>query len=168
MAVTLTWGIAAMECFARLGEYQDVVFKVSWTLTALNDENGVTATTQGVQNVPIDPEHPFTPYPDLTEAQVIGWVQTGLGTALVAQYEADVTNQVDPEIITPPLPWVPTPEPTPEPTPTPTPEPTTTPDPTPTPDPTTTPDPTPAPEPTPIPTVIDNGASGNDSLTANA
>lgn len=106
MAVTLTWGVAAMECFAQLAEYQDVVFKVSWTLTALNDENGSTATTQGVQGVPIDPERPFTPYPDLTEAQVIGWVQTGLGTALVAQYEADVTNQVNPEIITPPLPWV--------------------------------------------------------------
>ena len=155
MAVTLTWGIAAMECFARLGEYNDVVFKVSWTLTALDDVSGATATTQGMQPVPIDPEHPFTPYADLTEAQVIGWVQTGLGTALVAQYEADVTNQVDPEIVFPSLPWAPTPEPTPEPTPAPTPEPT----PSPTPEPT--------PEPTPAPTVIDNGASGNDSLTAN-
>jgi len=152
MAVTLTWGIAAMECFARLGEYNDVVFKVSWTLTALDDATGNTATTQGMQPVPIDPTAPFTPYADLTEAQVIAWVQTGLGTALVAQYEADVTNQVDPEIIFPDLPWAP--PPTPAPTPEPTPEPT----------------PAPTPEPTPEPTVapsIDNGASGNDSLTAN-
>ena len=122
MAVTLTWGIAAMECFARLGEYNDVVFKVSWTLTALDDVSGATATTQGMQPVPIDPEHPFTPYADLTEAQVIGWVQTGLGTALVAQYEADVTNQVDPEIVFPSLPWTPPPA-EPEPVVTPTPEP---------------------------------------------
>lgn len=109
MAVNLTWGVAAMECFARLAEYQNVVFKVSWTLTALNDETGATATTQGIQNVPIDPTAPFTPYADLTEAQVIGWVQTGLGTELVAQYEADVTNQVNPEFIAPPLPWAPPP-----------------------------------------------------------
>ena len=55
MAVNLTWGVAAMECFSHLGTYQDVVFKVSWTLTAVNDETGTTATTQGLESVAIDP-----------------------------------------------------------------------------------------------------------------
>ena len=85
MAVNLTWGVAAMECFSHLGTYQDVVFKVSWTLTAVNDETGATATTQGLESVAIDPSAPFTPYADLTEDQVIGWVKSGLGTELVDQ-----------------------------------------------------------------------------------
>jgi len=145
MAVTLTWGVAAMECFARLAEYQDVVFKVSWTLTALDDTTGNTATTQGMQPVPIDPTVPFTPYEDLTEAQVIGWVQTGLGTALVAQYEADVTNQVDPEIIFPPLPWVPPAPPPPDPTP---------------------PDPTPEPDPAPVVTANESSTGATTEAVA--
>lgn len=107
MAVSLTWGVESMDCFAKLGQYQNVVFKVNWTLVAFNPDNGSTAYTQGQQDVAVDPTAPFTPYADLTEDQVLGWTKTALGTALVNQYEATVTNQVDPEVVSPPLPWAP-------------------------------------------------------------
>jgi hypothetical protein len=59
--------------------------------------------------VTIDPAVPFTPYADLTEAQVIGWVQDAMGEEVVAGYEANVAqqiaDQINPPVVTPPLPW---------------------------------------------------------------
>jgi hypothetical protein len=52
----------------------------------------------------------FTPYEDLTLAQVVGWVQDALGENQVASYEANVAqqiaDQIDPPVVAPPLPWV--------------------------------------------------------------
>ena len=57
----------------------------------------------------LDPAAPFTPYADLTEAQVIGWVQGAMGAEQVAAYEANVAqqiaDQINPPVVTPPLPW---------------------------------------------------------------
>jgi len=53
----------------------------------------------------------FTPYADLTEAQVLGWIQTQLGTDGVANLEACIQGQIDSQINPPvspentPLPW---------------------------------------------------------------
>jgi hypothetical protein len=51
----------------------------------------------------------FTPYADLTEDQVINWVQNAMGAEQVAAYEANVAEQINdqiaPPVVTPPLPW---------------------------------------------------------------
>ena len=54
----------------------------------------------------------FIPYENLTEADVISWVQAALGTAGVAEVEAKlqlaIDQQITPPTVTPqdtPLPW---------------------------------------------------------------
>jgi hypothetical protein len=51
----------------------------------------------------------FTPYANLTEAQVIGWVKNALGEESVTGYETKVAqqiaDQINPPVVTPQLPW---------------------------------------------------------------
>jgi len=56
-------------------------------------------------------EGTFTPYDQLTQEQVIGWVQAQLGEQGVANFEANVQGQIDTQVNPPvppqntPLPW---------------------------------------------------------------
>jgi hypothetical protein len=107
MAITYTWSVVQMDAYPEEDGETDVVFNVHWTLA------GIDGTYQGYaygsQGVTIDPDVPFTPYEDLTEAQVIGWVQDAMGAEQVASYEANVAQQIEdqinPPVVTPPLPW---------------------------------------------------------------
>ena len=107
MAITNTWAVVQMDCYPEEDGETDVVFTVHWTLTGT--DGTYTGSVYGSQAITIDPAAPFTAYADLTEAQVIGWVQSAMGAEQVASYEANVANQIknqiDPPIVTPPLPW---------------------------------------------------------------
>jgi len=96
-----------MDCYPEADNETDVVFNVHWTLTGT--EAGFSGNVYGSQAVTVDPDAPFTPYADLTETQVIGWVKSAMGEEQVASYEANVAeqinNQIDPPVVTPPLPW---------------------------------------------------------------
>lgn len=111
MAITNTWGVQQMDAYPDADGEQDVVFNVHWNLTAT--DGTYTGYVYGSQQVPLDGSAPFTPYADLTEAQVIGWVQDAMGAEQVAAYEANVAKQIEdqinPPVVTPPLPWAPAP-----------------------------------------------------------
>lgn len=107
MATTYTWAVTQMDCYPEQDGETDVVFTVHWTLTGA--EAGFTGGVYGSVGVTVDAGATFTPYADLTEAQVIGWVQDALGEDQVAAYEANVAQQINdqvaPPVVTPPLPW---------------------------------------------------------------
>jgi hypothetical protein len=111
MAVTYTWSVVQMDAYPEEDGETDVVFNVHWTLAGIDQT--YQGYAYGTQAVSINPDVPFTPYPDLTEAQVIGWVQAAMGPEQVASYEANVAqqiqDQIDPPVVTPPLPWAPAP-----------------------------------------------------------
>lgn len=115
MAVVNTWNVVQMDCYPYVDGEQDVVFTVHWTLSG--SDGDYTGSVYGSVGVTLDAEAPFTPYADLTLDQVIGWVQDALGAEQVAAYEANVAqqieNQINPPVLTLPLPWAP---PQPEPT----------------------------------------------------
>jgi 3',5'-cyclic AMP phosphodiesterase CpdA len=107
MTITNTWAVQQMDCYPEEDGETDVVFTVHWTLTGT--DGTYTGYVYGTQSVSIDPDVPFTPYADLTETQVIGWVKSAMGEEQVASYEANVAeqiaDQIDPPVVTPPLPW---------------------------------------------------------------
>lgn len=107
MPITNTWAVVQMDCYPTEGTETDVVFNVHWTLTG--EEAGFTGSVYGTQAVPAPSGANFTPYADLTQAQVIGWVQAAMGAEQVAAYEANVAQQINdqvyPPVVTPPLPW---------------------------------------------------------------
>ena len=107
MTITNTWAVVQMDAYPEEDGETDVVFNVHWTL---NGTDGTYAgSVYGTQGVTIDPDAPFTPSDQLTEAQVIGWVQAAMGAEQVAAYDANVAQQINdqivPPVVTPPLPW---------------------------------------------------------------
>jgi hypothetical protein len=107
MAITNVWSIQQLDAYPELDGETDVVFTVHWQL---NGTDGAYAgSVYGSVGVSVSSSGAFTPYEDLTEAQVVSWVQDALGEEQVASYEANVAQQIadqqDPPVVTPPLPW---------------------------------------------------------------
>ena len=109
MAITFTWTVEQMDCYPEADNEIEVVFNVHWTLRGT--EAGFMGSVYSTQEVPAPSGANFTPYDQLTEAQVVGWVQTAMGPEQVAAYEQDIATQINdqvyPPVITPPLPWAP-------------------------------------------------------------
>lgn len=82
------------------------VVNVLWTVTGVDGQH--TASIDG-NNIFTVQEGTFTPYPQLTEAQVIGWIPADQ----IANAQANVQGQIDSMINPPvspqntPLPWAP-------------------------------------------------------------
>jgi hypothetical protein len=129
--IDYTWTVTTMESYSDVGELQDVVFSVTWMMTGewlAEDSSLYSAYVTGFTklNLPSNPDGSFTPYADLTELQVLGWVQNVLGDDVIVRYEQNIADQIaqqaGPQVIVLPLPWIPEPEPVPpEPTPDPSP-----------------------------------------------
>jgi hypothetical protein len=107
MSITNTWVIEQMTCYPTYESQTDVVFSVAWRVNAT--DGTFYATAYGTQGVTYVAGSAYTPYADLTQAQVIGWVQTAMGPEQVANIEANVATQIDnlinPPAVNPPLPW---------------------------------------------------------------
>ena len=120
--IDYTWTVTTMEAYSNVGELEDVVFSVSWSMTVewLSEDSSLySASAVGITAVPqpANPDGSFTPYADLTEQEVLGWVQAVLGPDIISRYEQNladqITQQAGPTVVTPPLPWIPEPEPVP-------------------------------------------------------
>jgi ABC-type Fe3+ transport system permease subunit len=107
MAITNTWSVVQMDAYPEYEGEPDVVFTVHWTLTGT--DGTYAGSVYGSQGITLAEGATFTPYADLTQAQVIGWAQDALGEEQVAAYEANVAqqiaDQINPPVVTPPLPW---------------------------------------------------------------
>jgi hypothetical protein len=107
MSVTNTWVVEQMNCYPQAEGQTDVVFTVHWRINAT--DGTYTATSYGSTNVTYKAGTPYTPYNQLTQDQVIGWVQTVLGEeeviSLEASLAANIADQAHPPIVTLPLPW---------------------------------------------------------------
>jgi len=107
MANAYAWVIEAMDCVPQEDGQTDVVITVHWRQNAT--DGTYNATVYGTVGLTYTPGSPFTPYADLTQDQVIGWVQDVLGPDQVIALEANVTAQIEaqinPPVVTPPLPW---------------------------------------------------------------
>lgn len=83
MSNTYTWVISQLDAYPQHEEHTDVVFTIHWRRQA-TDGNGHNADIYGSQSVTLAPDAPFTPYADLTEAQVIGWLEDAMGAETLA------------------------------------------------------------------------------------
>lgn len=101
---TINWIIEAMDCKPQEGDLTDVVITAHWRC---NGTDGTfSATVYGTCSFS-QPEGDFTPYADLTQDQVLGWCwNAGVDKdATEANIDTQIANQVNPPIVTPPLPW---------------------------------------------------------------
>lgn len=105
MSATITWTVTQMDCYPQAEGETDVVFTVHWTCSGVQDtySGSVYSTcavtyTQGT---------PYTPYANLTQDQVLGWIwSSGVDkTATEAAVQQQIDNLINPPVVNPPLPW---------------------------------------------------------------
>jgi hypothetical protein len=103
---TITWNISQLDCLPQSAEGADYVVTAHWQCNGVDgDYNGSVYSTCSFAVVE---GTSFTPYADLTQAQVLGWVwDNGVDkTATEAAVEGQIQNQINPPVVSPPLPWV--------------------------------------------------------------
>jgi len=104
--MNISWIIERLLVKPTEGSYTDVVITADWRCNGSQDSYSGTAYGSCSFAPPSDS---FTPYPDLTQDQVLGWCYAnGVDkTAIEANVTAQIQNQINPPVIAPPLPWVP-------------------------------------------------------------
>lgn len=113
--MTTNWVISAMDCKVQEGDMSDVVITVHWRFQGNEINNGKNyfAEIYGATAVGMPDPQTFTPYADLTEAQVVGWLEQELDvTTMTASLQENINLQINPIDVTLTPPWV-TPGPTP-------------------------------------------------------
>ena len=108
MANTYTWAFPVLTAYPEYASQTDVVYIVHWTLTG-TDGDGHSGSLYGTQSLEYVAGTPFTPYAQLTEAEVQGWVTDAMGAAGVAALEANIDAQIQQQIapisVNLPPPW---------------------------------------------------------------
>jgi len=101
---SFNWQIVSMSAYPQSEGESDVVFQVNWTCTALTDGPG--AMSAGAVPVTYVAGSPFTPYDQLTQEQVWGWINPSINRPEVeANLQAMIDEQKNPPVVNPPLPW---------------------------------------------------------------
>lgn len=102
---TFTTTIIAMYTLPQVDGQTDVVVNAMWQVTGVDGQ--YTAEIGGNSQFTITQGEGFTPYANLTQAQVIGWIPENQ----IASAQACVQGQIDSMISPPvspssqPLPW---------------------------------------------------------------
>ena len=110
MSATITWVIEWMTVKPTEGSLTDVVVTAGWRCngaeSAGTPSKDYVYSIYGSSTFPM-PEGTFTPYDQLTQAQVLGWVWAGGvdKTATEASVQTSITNEIDPPVVQLPLPW---------------------------------------------------------------
>lgn len=98
------WVIAQLDTAPSEDGLTDVVKTIHWRYQAQDAE--YFADVYGSMACATPSETDFTAYPDLTEDQVISWLEAGNDVeALKAYLDAQIENKKNPPIVNLPLPW---------------------------------------------------------------
>ena len=119
MAKTVfSWTISELNCAVESDGLPDVINMIHWRYNATQVDGDKTyfADTYSASSVGQPNPQNFVPYADVTEAEVISWLEQILPVEeMQAGLEANIALQINPVEVTLPLPWLPTPELTPAP-----------------------------------------------------
>ena len=105
MAINYTWDCKTVDVKTIDGK-EDAVFNVHWIIKGQDDANNnaegnpQTATVYGTQKLDTSDLSSFTAFADLTNEQITGWVESAMGEDEVAEYKANISNQIA-ELVTP-------------------------------------------------------------------
>jgi len=104
--ITINWIIERLLVKPTEGTHTDVVITADWRCNGSQDN--YSGTCYGSCSF-APPTGSFTPYDDLTEQQVLDWCYAnGVDqSAIEANVSLQINNQINPPVVSLPLPWVP-------------------------------------------------------------
>ena len=105
MAIAYTWNCTTVDTYPTKSDQTDVIFNVHWRLNGVDDtEDENVGDSYGVVSLDTEDLSTFTAFADITEADVIGWVEAALGedqvTALKASIDAQIAEKITPTVVT--------------------------------------------------------------------
>jgi len=104
MTTEITWRVSQLDCLHESPEGVDYVVTAHWQCSGVDGEySGSVYSTCSFAVV----EGDFIPYADLTLETVLGWIwANGVDKdATEETVEKQIQNQINPPIVSPPLPW---------------------------------------------------------------
>ena len=104
MTTAFTWSILSLPCYPQAEGQTDVVFQVNWQCQAISTDGAAISTA--FTPVTYKAGSPYTPYADLTQDQVWGWINPDINRPEIeARLQAMIDAQKTPSVMTLPLPW---------------------------------------------------------------
>jgi hypothetical protein len=97
MANTYTWSFPTLTAYPTYESQTDVVYTVHWVLSG-TDGNNHNGSVYGTVGLTYTAGSAFTPFAQLTESQVQGWVTSALGATQVSALEANIDQQIQQQI----------------------------------------------------------------------
>ena len=113
METNFQWVISQLNCAVESEGLPNVINTIHWRYNATKVEEDKTyfAETYGASSVAQPNPQNFTPYEDVTEQEIINWLEQILPIeAMQSSLEANINLQINPVEVTLPLPWIATPE----------------------------------------------------------
>lgn len=99
-----TWTISSMETAPSEDGLTDVVKTIHWRYKGVDGD--YQAEVYSSFACPSPSSTDFTAYEDLTEADVIGWLEAGIDVdAMKENIDSQIENLKNPPIVSLPLPW---------------------------------------------------------------
>ena len=105
--MTIAWKIEWLNASTQtINGFSEVVLNAGWRVTATDGDYSASAYASVSFPEPAEGGS-YTPFADLTEEQVLGWVwENGVDKdAAEASVTAQLETQKNPPVIQPPLPW---------------------------------------------------------------
>ena len=109
MSQEFVWAVTNLDCKVQEDGLSDVVYNAHWRVskTEVDGDKTYSASVYSTCSLPSPDPESFTPYADLTQEQVLGWIwANGVDKAAT---EAAVAQQIylqkNPVVVSPPLPW---------------------------------------------------------------
>ena len=104
MSITYTWTVTAMDSYPTQPQ-PDCVFNVHWTCSGT--DGTYTSSVYSTTQIPYISTDPYTPYAQLTQQQVLGWIyEHGVNQSATEEAVAQkIANLVNPPVVTLPNPW---------------------------------------------------------------
>lgn len=102
MNTAYTWDCSTVDVIPQIGDNTNVVYRVHWRLTAHYD--GYYESDIGVEELTTEEISSFIPFDELTQSQVINWVEESMGqekvSAIKIKLEDILYDQINPEYVT--------------------------------------------------------------------
>jgi hypothetical protein len=97
-----------MDAYPQAQGQTDVVFNVHWTCSGTQAEDDKTYSASVYSTCQVEfAGGTYTPYEDLTQEQVLGWIwNSGVDKDVTeAAVQQQIDAQINPTVVTPSLPW---------------------------------------------------------------
>jgi hypothetical protein len=89
----MTWIITNTDYNISEDGLTNVIYNLHWTCQ--DEQDGFTGSVYSTQAVSYTVGSPFTPFDDVTQAMMVGWLQSAMGPEAVAAAEAAVAAQIE-------------------------------------------------------------------------